>query len=230
MASEGKAFNEMLAGLSRRQGIRVLKVAKPIQTQKTPCKSWSDVKKGCQLKSVKCHIPIEKVEAPFINKSRERDLIDEIEQLLLSNPIVTGPDGVVVKLNVADRNPMDAEHRPNEAHSVRFRAMHLCGGHEYHFDVYRAKCAGCIIETIKNPAIIAEGNGKRFYLRRYKNKTLQIVITSAVKDSVVTIEEIAYQKHSDLVTQYPDVPALTELPNQRKNSENAQVVYKNELL
>lgn len=230
MTSEGKAFNEMLAGLNRQHGIRELKAARPIQTQKTPCKSWLDVKKGCQLKSVKKHIPIENVNAPIINKTREQDLVDEVERLLSSNPVVVGPDGVAVKLNVADRNPMDAEHQPNESQSLRFRAMHLCGGHEYHFDTYRAKCAGCIIETIKKPAIIAEGNGKRFYLRRYKNKTLQIVITSAVKDSIVTIEGIAYQKNSDLVTQYPDIPAWTGLPDQRKNPENAQVVYKNETL
>ena len=38
---------------------------------------------------------------------------------------------------------------------------------------------------------------------------------------------VAYEKNSDLVTQYPNIPALTSGNARRWNPENAQVIYKN---
>lgn len=217
-----KRFNEMLARLRRPSGTKTLKAPKPIQTQKTPCSSWEAVKNGFQLKSIKQFIPADSLVAPILPQKTEKTLVDAVEAFLKNFPMVIDPTGVYVKLNVFDRDPTNPAHTREEPRSLRFRAMHLCGGHEYSFDVRRARYSGCIVETIKNPAIIAEGNNKRFYLRRYKDRTLHVVIVSEPKNGIAEIEEVAYQKTSDLVTQYPNIPALTN----KHNPENAQVIYK----
>lgn len=118
---------------------------------------------------------------PYCHKKREADLISAVKDLLVRNPIVVGPDGIAVHLDIPDRDPEKQEREQNELRTLEFRAKHLCGGHEYRFDIRRAQYAGCIVETLKCPAIIAEGNDRHFYLRRYKDKTLHIVIVSAPK-------------------------------------------------
>lgn len=153
-----------------------------------------------------------------------------MKDLLVRNPIVVGPDGVAVHLDIPDRDPEKQEREQNEPRTLEFRAKHLCGGHEYRFDIRRAQYAGCIVETLKCPAIIAEGNDRHFYLRRYKDKTLHIVIVSAPKSGEVTVVGVAYEKNSDLVTQYPNIPALTASRFMVRNAENAQVFYKNKNL
>lgn len=223
MGSE-KDLNEMLKGFRRKDNSKCLKKPRPIQTQKTPCSSWSDVKKGCQLKSIKQYIPVESVNANILRAQTELALINAVENMLRSNPIVLDPTGVGIKLDIPDRDPRNSQHSRNEPRTLRFRAMHLCGGHNYKFDSWRAKHAGCIIDTIKEPAIIAKGSSKRFYLRRYKDKTLHIVIVSEEKGSASVIG-LAYQKSSDLVTQYPNIPAM-----QGDKTEKAQVIYKNQNL
>lgn len=227
MGNDEKRFNELIAGLHRKSNRKALVAPKPIQTQKTPCSSWADVKQGFQLKSVKPFIPAESVPAPILPQKREPDLVSAVKDLLVRNPIVVGPDGVAVHLDVPDRDPEKQEREQNEQSTLEFRAKHLCGGHEYHFDTRRAQYAGCIVETLKHPAIIAEGNDKHFYLRRYKDRTLHIVIVSTPKTSEATVVGVAYEKSSDLVTQYPNIPARTASRSGVRNAENAQVFYKN---
>ena len=216
-----KDLNEMLKGLRRKSDSRSLQKPRPIQTQKTPCSSWDEVGIGFQLKSIKQHIPAEQVSAPTLKSQSETALINAVENLLRANPVIVDPMGVGVKLDIPDRDPSNPHHSRNEPQSLKFRAMHLCGGHEYNFNLWRAQHAGCIVDTIKAPAIIAKGSNKRFYLRRYKDKTLHIVIVSEEK-GIATVVGLAYQKSGDLVTQYPNIPAI-----QGNKSENAQVVYKN---
>lgn len=224
MGNDEKRFNELISGMRRASKTRQLATPKPIQTQKTPCSSWADVGLGFQLKSVKPYIPAEKMDAPVFRQTKEEELVAAVAALLRANPVVVGPDGVAVHLDVPDRE----EHEVNENRTIEFRAKHLCGGHEYHFDIRRAQYAGCIVETLKHPTVIAEGNDKHFYLRRYKDKTLHVVIVSLPKDGTATVVGVAYEKVSDLVTQYPNIPALTTGLPKNRNPENAQVIYKKE--
>lgn len=219
--SSGKDLNEMLKSIQRINNSKSLKKPRPLQTQKTPCSSWRDVKKGNQLKSIKQYIPTEPVSATTLKAQGEQKLISFVEKILSTTPVVVDPTGVGVKLNIPDRDPTNPQHSKKEPKTLRFRAMHLCGGHDYKFDLWRAKHAGCIIDTIKEPAIIAKGSGKRFYLRRYKDRTLHMVIAYEEK-GCATVAGLAYQKSSDLVTQYPNIPAI-----QGYKTERAQVVYKN---
>lgn len=230
MGNDEKRFNELISGMRRASKTKQLASPKPIQTQKTPCSSWMDVGIGFQLKSVKQYIPAEKVDAPIFRQTKEDELVAAVAAMLGANPIVDGPDGIAVHLNVPDRDPAKQEHEPNEKRTIEFRAKHLCGGHEYHFDVRRAQYAGCVVETLKHPAIIAEGNDKHFYLRRYKDRTLHVAIVTLPKDGAATVVGVAYEKNSDLVTQYPNIPALTANQSRVRNAENAQVIYKNEAI
>lgn len=133
MGNDEKRFNELIAGLHRKSNRKILAAPKPIQTQKTPCSSWADVKQGFQLKSVKPFIPAENVPAPILPQKREADLISAVKDLLVRNPIVVGPDGVAVHLDIPDRDPEKQEREQNELRTLEFRAKHLCGGHEYRF-------------------------------------------------------------------------------------------------
>lgn len=223
MGSEEKNFNEMLKSLERGRVKRSLHAPRPIQTQKTPCTSWNEIRKGFQLKSIKGNIPAESVPAPVLTQKKESDLVHAVESLLEANEIVVDPEGLKIQLNVPDRDPEQPIHRPGEDRTLEFRAKHLCGGHNYKFDPRRAKYAGCIVETLTKPAIIAEGNGKRFYLRRYKDGTLHIVIVSKSLEGISVVEGTAYQGRGELVTQYPNIPP-------QNKPEEAQVVYKNERL
>lgn len=230
MGNDEKRFNELISGLRRASKTKQLTSPKPIQTQKTPCSSWEEVSQGFQLKSVKPFIPAEKIDAPIFRKTKENELVTAVANMLKTNPIVIGPDDVVVHLNVPDRDPAKQIHKSNEKRTIEFRAKHLCGGHEYRFDIRRAQYAGCIVETLKHPAIIAEGNDRHFYLRRYKDKTLHVVIVSLPKEGKATVVGVAYEKTSDLVTQYPNIPSLTLGLAKNQNPENAQVIYKNKSL
>lgn len=220
MDKEEKRYNEMLSALRRRGQNRTLNSPRPVQTQKTPCSSWKQVTTGFQLKSVKQHIPREDVVAPILPQKKEADLVAAVKRFLEDNPLVVCPDGLAVRLDVPDRDPAKETPKANDPQSLEFRAKHLCGGHKYAFDVRRAQYAGCIAETLKFPAIVAEGADARFYLRRYKDQTLHIVIVSLPKDVVdAHVLGVAYQKKGDLVTQYPNIPT--------RNAETAQVIYKN---
>lgn len=227
MGNDEKRFNELIAGMRRSSKTKPLATPRPIQTQKTPCSSWNEVGIGFQLKSVKPFIPAESVDAPILCQKKEAELVAAVVGLLKANPIVLGPDGVAVHLDVPDRDPEKSEHEANECRTIEFRAKHLCGGHEYHFDIRRAQYAGCIVETLRSPAIIAEGNDRHFYLRRYKDRTLHVVISSLPVGGESSVVGVAYEKYSDLVTQYPNIPALTSGNARRWNPENAQVIYKN---
>ena len=227
MGNDEKRFNELITGMRRSSKTKPLATPRPIQTQKTPCSSWNEVGIGFQLKSVKPFIPAESVDAPILCQKKEAELVAAVVGLLKANPIVLGPDGVAVHLDVPDRDPEKSEHEANECRTTESRAKHLCGGHEYHFDIRRAQYAGCIVETLKSPAIIAEGNDRHFYLRRYKDRTLHVVISSLPVGGASSVVGVAYEKNSDLVTQYPNIPALTSGNARRWNPEKAQVIYKN---
>ncbi len=121
--------------------------------------------------------------------------MQQVEDLILRNPMVEDPVNVLVQLNNPDRDSAILEYGPHEEHSLDFKVKHLCGGHEYKFDIRRAKYAGCIVDTIKKPAVIAEGNGHRFYLRRYKDGTLHIVITTLPKNGECELEGIGFQRY-----------------------------------
>ncbi len=220
MNKDEKKYNEMLSALRRRGMARALNGPRPIQTQRTPCSSWKQVAAGFQLKSVKQHIPRENVAAPILPRKKEADLVAAVKEFLETHPRVVCPDGLVVRLDVPDRDPAKPIPEANDPQSLEFRAKHLCGGHKYAFDVRRAQYAGCIAATLESPAIVAESANARFYLRRYKDQTLHIVIVSLPKGAGdAHVLGVAYQKRSDLVTQYPNIPTI--------NTETAQVIYKN---
>jgi len=216
MGSSEKKYNELIKSfLSRPSQTRELKSAvKPIQTHKTTRSNWKEAQNGDSLDSVKGLIPKESAQANVIKLRSESKILSAVESLLTLNANVLGPDGVAVKLNVPDRDPSDPPGSPSTK-SVFNRAKHLCGGHDYEFDLDRAKYAGCIIDTITNAALIAESDDRRFYLRRYSNGLLHIVITNQAHEVVGQ----AYQKECDLLTQY--------LPKPAQSFNKAHVIYIN---
>lgn len=59
---------------------------------------------------------------------------------------------------------------------------------------------------------------------------MHVVIVSLPKEGKATVVGVAYEKTSDLVTQYPNIPSLTHGLAKNQNPENAQVIYKNKSL
>lgn len=207
-----KEFNEMLASLNSRQapGKRELRPPRPLQTHSSKCNSWSAVAINFTLNESKQHIPMEDVVVPLIEEKDENKFIEKVALLLTENPRIKGPDDIVVNL--------DVEECIDGQYSVYNKARHLCGGHEYKFDLNRAKFACYIPATISRAALIAEmpNHENRFYLRRYKIG-MHIVITTGTQ-----ILGQAFQRSCDLVTQYHPEPV--------KQFALARITYKNERL
>ncbi len=213
MTSEAKAYNELLKSLSGRKNLKGREIQPPVirQTHNSKCNSWADVKIGNTLNESKHCIPAENISPTFLSKTVEQDCINDVVALLSANSIVQGPDGVFVHLDVP-------EGEAGEVSTLENRARHLCGGHEYHFDKERAKYAGCIVSTVCSAALIAknENGDRRFYLRKYKNRFLHIVITTGDGERLIGQ---ACQRSCDLITQYIPLPI--------QQFDGARIIYKN---
>lgn len=207
-----KEFNEMLSSLQKgrkaKANTRELRAPKPLQTHSSKCNSWGAVAVGFTLNESKQYIPTEKLNVPLFASKDEDSYVVEVANMLRSNSSIKGPDGVTVKLDVAESIEGVA--------SVENKARHLCGGHNYKFDKKRAAFARFVPSTISGAALVAAMDTNRFYLRRYESG-LHVVITTGEQ-----ILGQAFQGKADLVTQYHPEPI--------KQFALARVVYKNENL
>jgi len=209
MSNDAKRYNEILKDLtsSSAAGKWPLRAPQPLWTHCSRIHSWETVVIGCTLNEAKGFVPKEPLLPPLISAKTETEYIAAIVSFLNQFSCVTGPDGLLVRLNVPDGNE-------GETKTLENRARHLCGGHLHLFEKQRAQYAGCIAETLGGAALIAEQGSNRFYLRRYSKGLLHIVITTGC---VVT--EQAFQRSCDLVTQY--------VPKPVKTFNQAMVIFKN---
>lgn len=209
MSNDAKRYNEILKDLtsSSAAGKRPLRAPQPLWTHCSHIHSWETVIMGCSLNEAKGFVPKEPLVPPLISAKTETEYIAAVLDLLNRVSSVTGPDGILVHLDVPDGNE-------DETKTLENRAKHLCGGHLHLFEKQRAQYAGCIVETLRHAALIAEQGSNRFYLRRYSKGLLHIVITTG---RIVT--EQAFQRSCDLVTQY--------VPKPVKAFNQAKVIFKN---
>ncbi len=214
MGTDEKAYNEMLKGLGRREGVKGLKPPKVLRTDTVKPTCWQNVEPGQPLCACKGLIPSDPTEAPILFKTHEsEDCITRVEALLQERGTVMGPDGTAVRLDIPERDKQGNI-------SLRGRAEHLCGkrtpnGRE--FNAEKAAKAGCVPDTIRHASLIAQHGNEYLYLRRYKGAMLHVVVVGAD----YSVQDQAFQTSRDLVTQYAPQPT--------NKFEDARVVYKNPL-